>query len=69
MRAAPKVMPSILLCWLTTAKMDVGGMAVKVEVSHQYSIKFCCCVTEAAAGQSDKMVSNMEVCMKQRGRI
>ena len=32
---------------------------------HQYSIMFCGCVT-AAEGQSDRMVSDMEVHMKQK---
>lgn len=27
-KATPKVMPPTLLCWLTTSKVDVGGMAV-----------------------------------------
>ena len=29
MRAAPKVIPSILLCWPTISKADVSGMAVR----------------------------------------
>jgi len=32
MRAAPKVMPSVLLCW-STSEVEVGGMAVEVEPS------------------------------------
>ena len=44
---------------------DVGGMAVEAEPSPQYSMTRCCCVT-AAEGQSDRMVSDTEVCMKQR---
>jgi len=46
-RAVPKVMPPILLCWPVTSEVDAGGMAVGVESSHQYSIMFSCCVTEA----------------------
>jgi len=49
-----------------TSEVDVGDMAVEVEVSHQYAVTFCCCVTDAAEGQSDKMVSDMEARMKQR---
>jgi len=66
MRVAPKLMPSILLCWPTTSEADVGDMAVEVEPSHQYSVKFCCCATDDSRGQSNKMVSDMEVHMKQR---
>ena len=32
MRAAPKVMPPILSCWLTVSEVDGGGMAVEVEL-------------------------------------
>ena len=32
--AALKVMPTILLCWLVTSEVDVGGMAVEAEHSH-----------------------------------
>ena len=39
-------------------------MAVKVEPSLQYSIKFYFQI--AAEEQSDKMASNMKVCMKQK---
>ena len=37
MRAALKVMPPILFCWPTMSEADVGGEAVGVEPSHQYS--------------------------------
>jgi len=47
------------------SEADVGGMAVEAESSHQYSVTFCCCVTDAAEGQSDTMAFDMEVCMKQ----
>jgi len=47
-----------------TSEADVGGMAVEVETSCQYSITFCCCV--AAEEQSNRMVSDIEVSMKQR---
>jgi len=42
---APEVMPPLLLLWLTASEADVGGMAVEVKPSHQYSIKFSFCVT------------------------
>jgi len=29
---------------------DGGGMAVEVEPSHQYSVTFCCCMTEGCRG-------------------
>jgi len=46
MRAAPKVMPLILLYWLMTSEADVGGRTLYVEPSHQYSVMFCCCATD-----------------------
>ena len=64
MRAAPKEMPLILCCWPAMSEADGGGTVVGVEPSHQYSIPFCCHV--AAEGRSDRMVSDMEVHMKQR---
>jgi len=57
--------PPILLHWPVTSGVDVGGMAVEVEPSHQYSISFCCCMT-ATEGQSDKMVPHMGARMKKR---
>jgi len=30
--------------------VDVGGMAVEVEPSHQYPITCCCCVTDGSRG-------------------
>jgi len=46
----PKVMPSILWCWPMTSEADVGGMAVEVEPSHQYSIAFCCQMRDVSRG-------------------
>ncbi len=40
MTAALKVMPPILLCWLITLEVSVGGMVVEVEPSHQISLHF-----------------------------
>ena len=39
-RAASKVMPPVLLCWPTTSEAYVGGMAVEVDPSRQYSVNF-----------------------------
>ena len=47
--AAPKIMPHILLCWPTTSEVDVGGMSVEIEPSHQYC-SFYCCVTDGSRG-------------------
>jgi hypothetical protein len=49
-RAAPKVMPSILLCWPTTSEANVVYMAVEVEPSRQNSVKFCCSATDGSRG-------------------
>ena len=49
-RAAPKVMPPILLCWPTTSEADVGGMAVEVDPSRQYSVEFFCRATDDSRG-------------------
>jgi len=35
MGAALNVMPPVLLYWAMTSEMDVGGMAIGVEPSHQ----------------------------------
>ena len=55
------VMPPLLLCWLTTSELDVGG----VEPSHQY----CTCLLSYDRQQqkgTDKMVSDMEAHMEQK---
>jgi len=49
-KRAPKVMPPILICWLLISEVDIGGMAVEVELSQQYSITSCCCVTDGSRG-------------------
>jgi len=49
-RAAPKLMPLILLCWPTTSEANVVYMAVEVEPSRQYSVKFCCRATDDSRG-------------------
>jgi len=55
-----------LLCQPTASETDVGGMAVEVEPSSQYSIACCCCVIDGSRGALTKMPSDMEVCEKQR---
>jgi len=55
-RTALKVMPPILLFWPIVAEADIGDMP-----SRQYSIPFCCHVTDGSRGQSDRMASDMEV--------
>ena len=50
MRAALKIMPPLVLCWPTMSEVDVGGMAVEAEASHQHSITLCCCVTDGSRG-------------------
>ena len=45
-----KVMPPVLLCLPTLSEADVGGMAIKVEPYCQYSVAFCCCVTDGSRG-------------------
>jgi len=42
-------MPPILL-YSSTSVADVGGMAVEIEPSHQYSIPFCCHATDSKRG-------------------
>jgi len=43
-------MPPILLCWSATSEADGGGVVVEVELSHQYSIRFCCHGTVGSRG-------------------
>jgi len=31
-----------------TSEVDVGGMAIEAEPSHQYFTTFCCCVTDGS---------------------
>ena len=49
-RAALKVVPPILLSCPTISKLDIGGIAVEVESSHQYSVTFCCCLLDSSRG-------------------
>ena len=51
MRAAPKIKkPPIVLHWIMTSEAGVSGMAVEVEPSQQYSIKFCHRITDGSRG-------------------
>lgn len=58
MRIALKVISPILLCWPTLSEADVG-MAVEAELS-QYCVT---CSAVAAERHSDKMVSDVDVCI------
>jgi len=49
-RAAPKDMPHILLCWPTMSEADVGGLAVQYESPYQYSITCCSHATGGSRG-------------------
>ena len=68
MRAAPKVMLPLVLCWTVMSQMHVNGVAVEGEPPHQCSIPCCCCATDGSS-ESDRMVSDMKVWMKQRNGI
>ena len=47
---APKVMPPALLHQPMVSEVDVGGMALEVEPSHQYPITCCCHATDGSRG-------------------
>jgi len=49
MRLVLQVMSPILLRWLTT-EADDGGMEVEAEPFQQYSVIFCCRVTDGSRG-------------------
>jgi len=49
-RVALKLMTPILLCWPMMSEADVGDVAVEVEPSCQYSVKFCCRATDGSRG-------------------
>ena len=50
MRMTPEVMPPILSYRPMTSDVDVGGMAVEAGPSHQYSITFCCHMSDGSRG-------------------
>jgi len=58
-------MPLILWCWSTTSKVNVG-MSVELNLPANIQICFVAVWQMVVDGQSDRMVSAMEVCMKQR---
>ena len=70
MRAAVEAMNPISLCWPMISEAKVGGMAVEVETSENPP-PCCCHATNGSRGegQSDKMISDMEVHTNQRFRI
>jgi len=43
-------MPPILLCWPMMSEANVVDVAVEVEPSHQYSVKFRCRATDDSRG-------------------
>ena len=49
-RLLQRVTAPILLCQLTTSKVDVGGMALEVKPSHQHPVICCCCATDGGRG-------------------
>ena len=59
----------ILSGWLVIAEVDVGGTAVQVEPSTNILLHVVSVWQIVAKGQPDRMVSDMEVQMKQRWGI
>ena len=47
------------------SEVDVGDMTVEVEPSHQYSITFCCHVTDGSR-EAVSQNSDMDMSMEQR---
>jgi len=66
MRSALKAIPPILWYWPATSEVDIGGTAVEVEPSANTPLCFAAMWQAAAERQSDRMVSDMEMWMKQR---
>ena len=50
MKTALRAVPPILLYWYTTPEVNVGGVAVEAEPSHQHSVTFSCCATVDSRG-------------------
>jgi len=50
MKAALKVMLPISSCGPMALETDAGDTAVEVEPPHQYSITFCCHMTDGSRG-------------------
>ena len=59
-------MPPILLSQTMMTEAGVGRTAVEIEPARQYSVIFSCCLRDGSRGQYDKMISDMEVYIKQR---
>jgi len=49
-RVAPKVIPPILLCWLTSSKVNVDDVAVEIKPPCQYSVTCFYCNTDVSRG-------------------
>ena len=59
-RAAPKVIPLILCCWLTMSEVnDVGGITVGWNLHAIIPLHFVSVCQTAAEGQSNQMAANM----------
>jgi len=63
-RDALKVMPPALLCWPTTSEVDVADMVIEVEAPTDIVLHVVAMSQMAAEGHSDKVLPDMEVCMK-----
>ena len=50
MTSALKAVPHVLLCRPTTSEVNVGGMAVEAQLSHQHPITFCWLVRDGSRG-------------------
>lgn len=59
-KAAPKVIPLILCCWLTMSEVnDVGGITVRWNLHAIIPLHFVSVCQTAAEGQSNQMAANM----------
>jgi len=65
MTAAPKVMPPISLCWPMTPEALVAWQ-LKLTLPTNILLHFVALQQMAAEGQSGRMVSDLEVCIKQK---
>ena len=65
MRPVAKLMPSFLLCWPMMSEAYLGGMAVGT-LPTNVPLHFIAVRQMAVEGQSDQMVSDMEMCMQKK---
>lgn len=65
-RAVLKVMPPISLHWPMMSDAGIGGTASDGEPSRNIPLHFIAFQQMVTEEQSDRMVSDMEVCIKQR---